>query len=556
MANVNQPIFILPEDTKRFKGKDALSMNINATKTLAGIIRTTLGPKGMDKMVTDSLGDIILTNDGATILREMDITQPAARMLVEIAKKQEDIVGDGTTSVVVIAGELLSKAEELLNEGYATPLVIKGFRDALAKSLEILNNISINESDRDTLKKIAITAITGKGAEFEKDLLSDLIVDAAIKVEENGDIDKDNINIQRISGGAVDDSFIVDGLIIDKSPISKNVPRDIENAKIAILKYPLEFKKTNTESKIKITDPSQMQAFIDNEQEMLKDLTDKVIDSGADVLFCQKGIDETAENTLRRAGIVSYKRVRGTDIKRISKATGAKLVSDIEDLDKQSLGEVGHFYIEKIFDHEVTFLEECDNPKATSIILRGSTRHVTEEVKRALDDALGVVATTIEDGKILVGGGACEIQLIKELKNYAESVSGKEQIAILAFADAFEVIPKTLAENAGLDTIEMVANLKAANENSKFMGLNVYEGKIIDMKSAGVLEPLKVKIQAIRSACEACEMILRIDDMIAARGALEATGTDDSGNDDSGMPPMDEMGGGMPGGMGGMPPMM
>ncbi|WP_409199468.1 thermosome subunit alpha [Methanobrevibacter sp. DSM 116169] len=555
MAN-NQPIFILPADTQRFKGRDALSMNINACKTLAGIIRTTLGPKGMDKMLTDSLGDIILTNDGATIVREMDITQPAARMLVEIAKKQEDVVGDGTTSVIVVAGELLSKAQELLEDGYSTPLVIKGFRDGLAKALEVLNDISINSKDKDTLLKIAQTAITGKGAEFEKEMLSDLIVDAALRVEEDGKVDKERINIQRISGDSVKDSFIVDGLIVDKAPMSKSLPRDIKDAKIAVLKYPIEFKKTNIDSKVQITDPSQMQAFIDNEKEMLKDIVDKVIASGADVLFCQKGIDEAAENALTHAGIISYKRVRNTDIERISKATGAKFVSNIDDLNSESLGHAGHYYVDKIFDHEVTFLEKCEDPKATSIILRGSTRHVTEEVKRALDDALGVVAATIEDGKVVVGGAACEIELIKQIKSYAETISGKEQIAILSFADAFEVIPRTLAENAGLDTIDMVTNLKASHENSKNMGLDVINGEIVDMEKEGVLEPLKVKFQAINSASEACEMILRIDDMVAARGALESTGTDESGNDDSGMPPMGGMPGGMPGGMGGMPPMM
>ena len=549
----NQPIFILRPDTERFQGKAALGRNILAAKTLAGIVRTTLGPKGMDKMLNDSLGDITLTNDGATILREMDITQPAARMLVEISKKQEDAVGDGTTSVVVLAGELLIKAEELINDGYSTSLIIKGFRDALNKALEILNDISIEANDEDTLKKIAMTAITGKGSEFEKEYLADLIVEAAMRVEEEGKVNKENINIQRISGDSVKESFIIDGLIVDKAPLSKHTSRDLRDVKIATLKYPIEVHKTNTESKIKITDPLQMKAFRDNELEMVRDLANKVIDSGANILFCQKGIDETAENILTKAGIVCYKRVRNTDIQRICKATGSKFVTNIDELNNENLGYAGHVYVNKIFDHEVTFIEECENPKATSIILRGSTRHVTEEGKRALDDALGVVASTIEEGKVLVGGGACEIELIKRLKQFAETISGKEQIAILAVADAFEVIPRTLAENAGLDIIDMVTNLKAAHEDSTDMGLNVLEGKIVNMKEAGVLEPLKVKYNAVQSASEACEMILRIDDMIAASGAFESTGPDESGNDNSGMMPPGAMGGGMPGGM---PPMM
>lgn len=553
----NQPIFILRPDTERFQGKQALGRNINAAKTLAGIIRTTLGPRGMDKMLNDSTGDITLTNDGATILREMDITQPAARMLVEISKKQEDAVGDGTTTAVIIAGELLIKAEEMINDGYSTPLVIKGFREGLSKALEILNDISIEAKDEDTLNKIAMTAITGKGSEYEKEYLADLIVQAALRVEEDGKVDKENINIQRISGDSVKESFTVEGLIVDKAPLSKHTPRELKDVKIATLKYPIEVHKTTVDSKIKITDPSQMKAFKENEFEMVKDLTDKVIDSGADILFCQKGIDETAENILTKAGIVCYKRVRNTDIQRLCKATGAKYVTNVNELSEENLGHVGHFRVEKIFDHEVTFIEECENPKATSIILRGSTRHITEEGKRALDDALGVVASTIEEGKVLVGGGACEIELIKRLKQYAETISGKEQIAILAVADAFEVIPRTLAENAGLDTIDMITNLKAAHEDSMDMGINVLEGKIVDMKSAGVLEPLKVKSFAVQSASEACEMILRIDDMIAAAGALESTGPDETGNDNSGMMPPGAMGGGMPGGMPpGMPPMM
>ena len=550
----NQPVFILPEGTERYSKKDALRMNITAAKVLAGIVRTTLGRKGMDKMLVNSLGDVTVTNDGATIMREMEINQPAARMLVETAKKQEEIVGDGTTSVVVIAGELLSKAEELLDDGIATSVVVKGFRNATAKAIEILNDIAIDADDKETLKKVAVTAMSGKGSDYAKDHLADLVVDAALRIEEDGKSDIDNINIQRVSGDSVEDSFLAEGIVIDKAPLSKNMPSEVKDAKIAIMKYPIELKDMNTDTKLDITSPDQFEAFLANEEQMIRDLVSKIIDSGVNVLFCQKGIDDMAEHYLKKAGIMAYKRVKKSDIERISKATGAKLVTDIEDLSEDKLGSAGRVYLNKLFDHELTFIEECENPKASSIVLRGSTRYVTEQIARALDDALGVVAATIEEGTVLIGGGACEIDLVKALREYGESVSGREQLAILKYAEALEIIPSTLIENAGLDTINLIADLKAAHEDSPFIGINVFTGEIVDMKDAGVIEPLRVKIQALQSAGEASEMILRIDDMIAARNALNSTGPDESGNDASGMPPMPPAGG--MGGMGGMPPMM
>ena len=549
----NQPIFILPEGTERYSKRDALSINITAAKVLANIVRTTLGPKGMDKMLTNSIGDVTITNDGATIMREMEIAQPAARMLVETAKKQEEIVGDGTTSVVVIAGELLSKAEELLDEGIATSVVVKGFRNATAKAVEILNDIAIGADDKETLKKVAVTAMSGKGSDYAKDHLAGLVVDAALRIEEDGKSDIDNINIQRVSGDSVEDSFLAEGIVIDKDPVSKNMPRDVENAKIAVMKYPIELKDINTDSKIDITSPDQFEAFLQNEEQMIKDMVDKIVDSGANVLFCQKGIDDMAEHYLKKAGVMAYKRVKKSDIDRIIKATGAKLVTDIEDLSADKLGSAGHVYLDKIFDHDLTFIEECENPKASSIVLRGSTRYVTEQISRAIDDALGVVSATIEEGKVLIGGGACEIDLVKQLREYGESVSGREQLAILKYAEALEVIPKTLIENAGLDPINLIADLKAAHEDSQFIGIDVFSGEVVDMKDAGVIEPLRVKVQALQSAGEAAEMILRIDDMIAAKDALNSTGPDESGNDASGMPPMPPE---AMGGMGGMPPMM
>ncbi|MCQ2972984.1 MAG: thermosome subunit, partial [archaeon] len=352
---------------------------------------------------------------------------------------------------------------------------------------------------------------------------------------------------------SVKDSFVAEGVIVDKFPILPSMPEEVKDAKIALVKYPIELHTLNTNAKIDLTDPAQMQAFLANEDEMVRDLVQKVIDSGCNILFCQKGIDEKAENYLNQAGIMAYKRVPRTDMKRLHKATGAKIITDIEDLSEDKLGHAGHVYVKKIFDHKLTFVEECEDPKSTTIILRGSTRYITEQLSRALDDALGVVSATYEDGEVLVGGGACEITVVKKLREYGESVKGREQLSILAFANALEIIPRTLAENAGLDTINLIADLKAAQTKSINMGLNVLKGEVTDMKEEGVLKPLKVKTQAIQSAIEAAEMILRIDDMIAAKGALNSTGPDESGNDASGMPPMPPMGGGMPGGM---PPMM
>jgi len=536
-----QPVLILPEGTSRYLGRDAQRMNILAGKVLAETIRTTLGPKGMDKMLVDSLGDIVVTNDGVTILKEMDIEHPAAKMLVEVAKTQEDEVGDGTTTAVIITGELLKKAEELLEMGVHPTIIVQGYRQAVKKAQEILDFIAINARDRDTLIKVAMTAMTGKGAEKARETLAELVVDAILQVEDNGEIDKDNINIQRILGGSIDDSMIVNGIAIDKGRADHAMPKRVENAKIALLKYPIEVKELETDAKIRLTDPSQMQAFIEQEEKMIKDMVQKIIDSGANVLFCQKGIDDLALHYLSREGIYALKRVRKSDMKRLERATGAKLVTNIEDLTEEDLGEAGVVYEKKIFDELLTFVEDCKDPKALSIILRGSTRQVAEEVERAVEDAIGVVSATVEDGKVVAGGGAPEVEIAKRLKDYSESISGREQLAVAAFAEALEVVPKTLAENAGLDSIDTLVDLRAAHEESPYMGLNVFEGEVVDMKEAGVLEPHRVKKQAIQSAAEAAEMILRIDDMIAAKG-FEVSKKES------------EEGGGMEG-MGGMPPM-
>ncbi|MEM4196297.1 MAG: thermosome subunit alpha, partial [Methanothermobacter sp.] len=497
MAQGQQPILILPQGTSRYVGKEAQRINILAGKVLAETVRTTLGPKGMDKMLVDSLGDIVITNDGVTILKEMDISHPAAKMLVEVAKTQEDEVGDGTTTAVIIAGELLKEAEKLIEMGVHPTIIAVGYRQAALRAQEILEDISIKASDRDTLRKVAVTAMTGKGSESAKEKLAELVVDAVMQVEEDGEIDKDNVNIQRIQGASVNESRIVNGIVIDKARADTSMPKRVENARIALLKYPLEVKDLETDAKIRLTDPSQMQAFIEQEEQMIREMVDKIKNSGANVVFCQKGIDDLALHYLSREGILALKRVKKSDIKRIEKATGARLVTNIDDLTEDDLGEAGVVYEKKIFDEVLTFVEDCKDPKAISIILRGSTRHVAEEMERALEDAIGVVAATVEDGKVVAGGGAPEVEIARKIREYAETISGREQLAILAFSDALEIVPKTLAENAGLDSIDVLVDLRAAHEESPYMGLDVFDGEIVDMKEAGVIEPHRVKKQAI-----------------------------------------------------------
>ncbi|MDX9693638.1 MAG: thermosome subunit alpha [Methanothermobacter sp.] len=528
-----QPVLILPEGTSRYLGRDAQRMNILAGKVLAETVRTTLGPKGMDKMLVDSLGDIVVTNDGVTILKEMDIEHPAAKMLVEVAKTQEDEVGDGTTTAVIIAGDLLKKAEELLDMDIHPTIIAMGYRQAAKKAQEILDSIAISASDRDTLIKVAMTAMTGKGTEKARKPLAELVVDAVKQVEENGEVDKDHIKIEKKEGGSVDDSMLVQGVIIDKERVHPGMPKKVENAKIALLNCPIEVKETEVDAEIRITDPSQMQAFIEQEEQMIKDMVDKIVSTGANVLFCQKGIDDLAQHYLAKNDVLAVRRVKKSDIEKLSKATGAKIVTNIEDLSEEDLGNAGKVVEKKISGEEMIFVEECKEPKAVTILVRGSTEHVVSEVERAIEDAIGVVSATVEDEKVVAGGGAPEVEIAKRLKDYSESISGREQLAVAAFAEALEVVPKTLAENAGLDSIDTLVDLRAAHEESPYMGLDVFKGEVVDMKEAGVLEPHRVKRQAIQSAAEAAEMILRIDDVIAAAG--------EEGGEEEGMEGMGEM---------------
>jgi thermosome len=538
LSGGNQPILILPEGTSRFLGRDAQRMNIMAGKILAETVRTTLGPKGMDKMLVDSLGDIVVTNDGVTILKEMDIEHPAAKMLVEVAKTQEDEVGDGTTTAVIIAGELLKKAEELLDQKIHPAIIAMGYRQAAEKAQEILNVISIDADDRDTLLKVAMTAMTGKGTEKARKPLAELIVSAVKQVEEDGEIDTDHIKIEKKDGAIVDESTLVQGVIIDKEKVHPGMPSKVEDSKIALLNSAIEVKETEVDAEIRITDPAQMQAFIEQEEQMIKDMVNKVEDSGANVLFCQKGIDDLAQHYLAKAGIMAVRRVKKSDMEKLSKATGAKIVTNIEDLSYNDLGDAGKVAEKKISGDDMIFVEECKDPKAVTILVRGSTSHVVDEVERAVDDAIGVVTATVEDKKVVAGGGAPEIAISKGLKEYADSISGREQLAVFAFAEALEIVPKTLAENAGLDSIDSLVDLRAAHEKSLYMGLDVFEGEVRDMYRAGVVEPQRVKKQAIQSAAEAAEMILRIDDVIASAGAGRGGEMEGMGGMPGGMPPM------------------
>ena len=532
-----QPIFILPEGTNRLLGRDAQRTNILAGKVLAETVRTTLGPKGMDKMLVDGLGDIVVTNDGVTILKEMDIEHPAAKMLVEVAKTQEDEVGDGTTTAVIIAGELLKKSETLLDMDIHPTIIAMGYRQAAEKAQEILDDIAIEDISRDMLVKVAMTAMTGKGTEKAREPLANLIVDAVQQVADDGEVDTDHIKIEKKDGAVVEESTLIQGVIVDKEKVHPGMPSELKDAKVVLINSPLEVKETEVDAEIRITDPAQMQAFIEQEEQMVRDMVNKIADVGANVLFAQKGIDDLAQHYLAKAGIMAVRRVKKSDIEKLAKATGATVVSNLDDLTEDDLGHAGSVIEKKISGDDMIFVEECQEPKAVTLLVRGSTKHIVAEIDRAVDDAIGVVAATVEDGQVVAGGGAPEIAMAKKLKEYAQSISGREQLAVTAFAESLEIVPKTLAENAGLDSIDSLVDLRAAHEKSPYMGLNVFTGDVTDMKEEGVVEPKRVKKQAIQSASEAAEMILRIDDVIASSGTS------------AGDMPMDP-------GMGGMPPMM
>ena len=465
-----QQILILKEGSTRTRGRDAQGMNITAAKAVASAVRTTLGPKGMDKMLVDTIGDVVITNDGVTILKEMDIEHPAAKMMVEVAKTQDDEVGDGTTTAVVIAGELLKKAEDLLEQDVHPTIIAAGYRQAAEKAQALLKEMAfdVKATDKAMLKNIAGTAMTGKGAEASKDKLCDLVVKAITMVtDDDGTVDIENIKVEKKTGGSIEDSEIVEGVLIDKERVHPSMPKKVTNAKILLLNAAVEFKKTEVDAEINITSPDQLQAFLDEEERMVRGIVDKVVASGANVLFCQKGIDDIAQHYLAKAGIFATRRVKKSDMEKLARATGASLVSSIDAISKEELGKAGLVEERKVSGEEMTFVEQCKNPKAVSIIIKGGTEHVVDELERAIHDALRVVGVVVEDKKVVAGGGAVETELSLRLREYGATVGGRAQLAIEAFASALEVIPRTLAENAGLDPIDMLVEIRAAHEKGK-----------------------------------------------------------------------------------------
>jgi len=547
MMGQGTPIFVLKEGTKREKGKGAQFNNIAAARAVADAVRSTLGPRGMDKMLVDSMGDVVITNDGVTILKEIDIEHPAAKMLVEVAKTQDAEAGDGTTTAVILAGELLKKAEDLIEQNIHPTVIAHGYRLAAEKANEVLDKVAtkVVPDDLETLKRIARTSMASKSASGHMDLLADLTVKAVSLVVETHDgkrtVDEDNIQVTKKHGGSVSDTSLVEGVIVDKERVHPGMPDQVKDAKIALVDAALEVKKTEIDAKIEITDPSQLQAFLAEEEGMLKKMVDTVKKSGATVLFCQKGIDDLAQHYLAKDNIYAVRRVKKSDMEKLAKATGGHVVTKLDELAKEDLGHANLVYEKKIGEDEMTFVTGCKNPKAVSILIRGGTEHVVDELERSLEDSLSVVACAVEDGLAITGAGSTATEISLGLRDYANSVGGREQIAIEAFADAMEVIPRTLAENAGLDPIDSLIELRKEHKaGKKHAGINVHNGKIEDAWKNAVIEPIRVGRQAIASATDAAVMILRIDDVIAAKsggggggkGGPKGGGDEDGGGED------------------------
>ena len=513
----NEQNFLLSEGSSRDVGRTAQRMNILAAKLVGETVRTTLGPQGMDKMIVDALGDVTITNDGATILREMNIEHPTAKMIVEIAITQEEEVGDGTTTAVVIAGELLKQAEDLLEQNIHPTTVIKGYRLAAKVSQKILENMSekITSKDKKILNNLAMTAMTGKVAEDAKEHLGKIVVEAISHLEDSSNLK--NIKIEKKVGSSVHKTELIEGIVIDKEKIHPSMPSKIENAKIILLNGALEIPTTETESKISITDPSQLQEYLDMEESMLKKQVNKLVASGANVVFCQKGVDDLIQYLLAKEGIYAVRRVKKSDLEKLASSTGGTIINNINDVTKDHLGKSGLVEEVKVGDEMMTFVRECKNARAVTILVRATTDHVADEVKRAIDDALGNVSSALGNMSIVGGAGACEVELARNLRKFAETLNGKERLAVLSYAQAMEVIPRTLAENAGLDPVDVISDLNAAHQNGKkWAGLDVFSGKVLNSLKEGIIEPLKVKSQALSSASEVAVLILRIDDVIVA----------------------------------------
>jgi len=541
------PVLILKEGSSRSRGRTAQHNNIMAAKIIAETVRSALGPKGMDKMLVDSLGDATITSDGRTILDEMDVEHPAAKMMVEVAKTQDDEVGDGTTTSVIVAGELLGKAEELIDKKVHPTIVIDGYRKAADKALEILEKIAIEvePTDKDFLKKVAMTSMASKLVSENREQLAEITVDAILHVAEKvGDeyrVDLDDVMVEKKPGESMTDTKLIEGIVLDKENVHPGMPKRVEEAKIALIDTALEVQKTEFDAKINIETPEQMEAFLHEEENMLREMVDKVTSKGATVVICQKGIDDMVQHFLARNGVSAIRRAKKSDMEKLAKATGGRVITNLDDFTEDDLGYAKLVEERKIGDDKMTFIEGCKNPKSVAILIRGGTERIVDEAERSIHDALSVIRDVVQEPKALAGGGAPELEISRALRDYAESLPGREQLAVQRFAEAIETVPITLGENAGLDPIDILSELRARHDKGEtWAGVDVFEGKVKDMKKLEVYEPLAVKKQIIKSATEAATMILKIDDVIAS-GRMKA-------------PPTPPGGPGGMGGYGGMPP--
>jgi len=536
-----QPVLVLKEGTTRSRGKEAQRNNIMAARVIGEVLKTTLGPRGMDKMLIDSLGDITITNDGAAILKEIDVEHPAAKMMVEIAKTQDDMVGDGTTSAVVLASELLKKAEELLDQNIHPTILVSGYRKASQKAIEVISKtaVPLDTKDKKLLLKVALTSMSSKAVGAAKDHLAEISIEAVKQIaEQRGEktiADIDNIQLIKKTGKSLLETQLIQGIIIDKEVVNPGMPKSKENAKIALLDSALEIEKTEITAEIRIKDPSQMKAFLDQETTMMQEMVTKVKASGADIIFCQKGIDDMVQHFLAKEGIMAARRVKESDMEKLARATGGRIASNLNDLKTTDLGFAGLVEERKIGDDKMIFVEKCKDPHSVAILIRAGLERMVDEAERVLTDALSVISDVTENNKIVAGGGAIEIEIAKELRKYSTKVGGRQQLAVEAFAETVEVIPRTLAENGGLEAIDMLIELRQVHDNQdgKFIGINVFTGKLQNSIESGIIEPIVVKEQAIKSAAESAAMILRVDDVITAKSPKGGPGGP----------------GGMPGGM-------
>jgi thermosome len=542
------PVLVLKEGSSRSRGGDAQRTNIMAAKIVAETVKSALGPKGMDKMLVDSMGDVTITSDGRTILDEMDIQHPAAKMMVEVAKTQDEEVGDGTTTSVIVASELLGKAEDLIGKNVHPIIIVEGYNKAAEKALKTLENIAIpvNPTDKELLKKVAEVAMASKLVSESREELAEIAVEAILHVARKlGDkysVDLDDIMVEKKRGESVTDTKLIGGLVLDKEVVHSGMPKRVEKAKIALLDSALEVKKTEFDAKINIDSPEQIESFLREEESMLKEMVKKIVATGANVVVCQKGIEDMVQHFLARKGILAVRRAKKSDMEKLGKATGGKVVTNLEELTESDLGYAELVEERKIGDDKMAFIEGCKDPRSVAILIRGGTERIIDEAERSIHDALCVVRDVVQEPKIVAGGGSPEMEIARALKDYAQSLPGREQLAVQRFSEAIEIVPLTLGENAGLDPIDILSELIARHEKGeKWAGVDVFKGKIRDMKELKVYEPLAVKKQIIKSATEAATLILRIDDVIAS-AKMKA-------------PPMPPGGpGGMPGGYGGMPP--